>query len=305
MKLTLRQIRYFVATAEIGQISQAALALHVSQSAVTSAIQMLESLISRPLFIRSQQGVVLTDSGRHFLSHAYAVLHHLEEAVNLPDASKEIEGTLRLAASFTVMGYFLPFHLQRLSQWYSRLNIQIHEARRQQIEQGLLNHRFDIALVLTDNLTHPDIIAETLFTSERRLWLSAQHPLLQYESLSLENLLDEAFIMLTVDEAEQSAMRYWNQAGLQPKIKLRTESVESVRSMVANGFGISILSDLVYRPWSLEGKRIETRALRHQTHPMPVGLAWLRDIPFTPIMHLFRDYFRSIFQAPNLLGYRR
>lgn len=53
MSFTLRQVRYFIATAEVGQISQAAIHLNISQSAVTSAIQELESLLGVSLFIRS------------------------------------------------------------------------------------------------------------------------------------------------------------------------------------------------------------------------------------------------------------
>ena len=52
MSLTLRQVRYFVATAEIGQISQAAIHLNISQSAVTTAIKELEAMLGAQLFAR-------------------------------------------------------------------------------------------------------------------------------------------------------------------------------------------------------------------------------------------------------------
>lgn len=64
MALTLRQVRYFIATAEFGQISQAAIHLNISQSAVTSAIQELEGMLGVALFTRTAQGMNLTDSGR-------------------------------------------------------------------------------------------------------------------------------------------------------------------------------------------------------------------------------------------------
>ncbi len=304
MGITFRQIRYFVATAEIGQISQAAIQLNISQSAVTSAIQTLEASINSPLFIRSQQGVTLTDAGRQFLNHAYTVLRNIDDALNISQATPKMQGSINLAASYTVMGYFLPFHLQRLSHWYPNLVFQVHETERQNIEQGLLTEQFDMALVLTSNLTHPDVISETLINSKRRLWLPAGHPFLRHEHLDLADLASEPFIMLTVDEADQSAMRYWMQTGLEPNIMLRTSSVESVRSMVANGQGISILSDLVYRPWSLERKRIETRTLHEQVHPMSVGLAWRRGITFTPAMEACRNYFHSAFLTPQLAASR-
>jgi DNA-binding transcriptional LysR family regulator len=62
---------------------------------------------------------------------------------------------------------------------------------------------------------------------------------------------EEPYIMLTVDEAAQTAMKYWSQSLYRPRVTLRTSSVEAVRSMVAGGEGVAILSDMVYRPWSL------------------------------------------------------
>ncbi|MFP3480811.1 LysR substrate-binding domain-containing protein, partial [Burkholderia sp. SIMBA_057] len=84
----------------------------------------------------------------------------------------------------------------------------------------------------------------------------AHHPLLKRESVTLASVAPEPFVMLTVDEAAQTAMRYWNETAWRPNVILRTSSVEAVRSMVANGSGVAILSDMVYRPWSLEGRRI-------------------------------------------------
>ncbi|MEX5589812.1 LysR family transcriptional regulator [Pseudomonas urmiensis] len=299
MSLTLRQVRYFVATAEIGQISQAALHLNISQSAVTTAIKELEAMLGALLFQRSAQGMSLTDAGRHFLNRAYVILRSVDDALNSPLPDVRASGLLRLAASYTVIGYFLPHHLQRLEHWHPDVLIEVHEQERSAIEQGLLEGRFDMAVVLTANLTHPDIVSETLFNSERRLWLPSHHPLCERSAVSLADVAQQPYILLTVDEAEQSAMRYWQQAGQQPDVRVRTSSVEAVRSMVANGSGVAILSDLVHRPWSLEGKRIETVTISDQVTPMSVGLAWHRERELSPAMHALRSYFHAAFMAPQ------
>lgn len=305
MALTLRQLRYFSATAELGQISQAAIHLNISQSAVTSAIQELESLLGASLFVRSAQGMALTDAGRHFLNHAYGILRGVDDALNSALPDHRASGELRIAASYTVIGYFLPHHLQRLAQLYPEVTVAVHEQERQAIEEALLDRRIDMAVVLTANLTHEDIVSETLFNSERRLWLPSGHPLRDRPNVSLADVAREPYVLLTVDEAEQSARRYWRQSGLEPQVRLRTSSVEAVRSMVANGSGVAILSDLVYRPWSLEGKRLETRTLVEPITPMSVGLAWHREHSLTPAMQAFRSYFHSAFLAPQQLGARR
>lgn len=305
MSLTLRQVRYFVATAEIGQISQAAIHLNISQSAVTTAIKELESMLGTLLFQRSAQGMSLTDAGRHFLNHAYVILRSVDDALSSPMPNACAKGVLNLAASYTVIGYFLPHHLQRLEQLHPAVQIKVHERERQAIEHGLLDGCFDMAVVLTANLTHPDIVSETLFNSERRLWVPSRHRLCEQPLVSLADIAREPFILLTVDEAEESAMRYWRQARQQPDVRVRTSSVEAVRSMVANGSGVAILSDLVHRPWSLEGKRIETRTVSDGVPPMSVGLAWHRERELNPVMQVVRTYFNEAFLAPQSMAVRR
>ena len=105
--------------------------------------------------------------------------------------------------------------------------------------------------------------------------------------------------MLTVDEAAQTAMKYWNRTAFHPNVILRTSSVEAVRSMVANGTGIAILSDMVYRPWSLEGKRIETLLLEDTVPTMSVGLAWRKEMEITPAIQAVREYFKHAFMEPR------
>jgi DNA-binding transcriptional LysR family regulator len=64
----------------------------------------------------------------------------------------------------------------------------------------------------------------------------------------------------------------WAEAGVRPSSLMRTSSMEAVREMVALGLGVTILSDMVFRPWSLDGRRIRTVPLAHPIPPMEVGL---------------------------------
>jgi len=66
---------------------------------------------------------------------------------------------------------------------------------------------------------------------------------------------------------------------VRPTISFRTRSVEAVRSLVATGAGLAILPSLVYRPWSLEGDRIEIRDVSGNLPSVQVGLAWRRGAP--------------------------
>lgn len=299
MSLTLKQLKYFVAAAELGQISQAAIQLNISQSAVTAAIRELEQTLGRPLFTRSAAGVTLTGTGRGFLNHAYTILSSVDEALRMPDTAEGIQGRLLLAASYTVIGYFLPYHLHRLAQRQPQLDIQLHELNRSAIEEGLIAHRYDMAVLLTSNVVNPELAIEPFFGSPRRLWVPAGHPLLARDTVTLADVAREPFIMLTVDEAAHTALRYWSGTPFRPTVRLRTSSVEAVRSMVANGGGVAVLSDMVYRPWSLEGRRIETIQLKDSIPPMNVGLAWRKGAEITPAMQAVRDHFRHTYALPR------
>jgi len=299
MSISLRQIRYFVSTAEQGQISQAALDLSISQSAITTAIKEIERIIGVELFVRSSQGMELTPAGRQFLFHAYDILNKVSEAISLSVPANNLEGSLTVAATYTVIGYFLPSHLEKLKRIFPKLSIQLVELNREAIEEGLLSSRYDIAVLLTSNVLNADLSTETLLGSRRRLWVAGKHPLLQRQSSGLKEVAEEPYIMLTVDEAAHTSMKYWSATPYQPSVFLRTSSVEAVRSMVANGQGVAILSDMVLRPWSLEGKRIETIVLRDPIPAMDVGLAWRRGATFSPSMDAFRSYFRQAFHLPD------
>jgi DNA-binding transcriptional LysR family regulator len=77
---------------------------------------------------------------------------------------------------------------------------------------------------------------------------------------------------------------------LTPRAVLTTSSIEAVRSLVAAGVGVTILSDMVYRPWSLEGQRIELRRLVEPVPSMNVGLAWARSHPLSATATTFRAF---------------
>lgn len=304
MSLSLRQVKYFVAAAEIGQVSQAAIYLNISQSAVTTAIQELERILKAQLFVRTPQGMALTDSGRHFLNHAYTILGAVEDAINDPAPTNQINGTLNIAASFTIIGYVLPHHIKRLAMAYPNLTIKLHECNHKEIEKGLVNGQFDMSLVAASNIDSDKIVLENLLNSPRHLWLPSGHPLAEKENIAFTDIADEPYILLNVDEAEKVGEKYWKQHKHPLNTRLVTISIEAVRNMVANGIGITILSDMVFRPWSLEGKRIVTKNLVTPVPPLSVGLAWSENMEMTPARRCFQEYFRRTYLTPQVVASR-
>ena len=276
MTPTLRQIRYFIAAAEAGQLSKAAMEVNVSQSAITTAVKSLEALIGTALFDRHSGGVSLTYEGSLFLNHARGIINSVEEAIRIPRrVQQDVRGSFNLAVTYTVAGYFLPPLLSRFTHAFPNAVVNLIEADRQSIEQGLISGTFDLAVMLTSNIiNHDELSHSVMLRSRRRLWLNEGHRFVNNKLITLEEISQEPYIMLTVDEASNTAQRYWNRTPFQPRTLFRTSSVEAIRSMVANGMGVSILSDMVYRPWSLEGKRVDVMEVNDIIPTMDVGLAW-------------------------------
>jgi DNA-binding transcriptional LysR family regulator len=299
MTLSIKQVRYFIAAADAGQVSQAAIELNVSQSAVTAAIKQLEEDLGVRLFERQPTGVALTAEGARFLQHARIIMAAVNEATSAPlteDSSHT--GHVRIGVTYTVAGYFMPRHYARFLRNYPRITVELRELPREAIERGIVDRTLDIAVMLVSNLADKTRIAsETLLRSRRRLWLPVEHPLLNSENVTLTDVAQEPYVMLTVDEAMHTAGKYWAKAGLEPRMVVKTSSVEAVRSMVAAGMGVTVLSEMVYRPWSLEGQRIETRNVIGDIPSMDVGLAWNRAVQQAPAARVFHDFMSMTFSG--------
>ncbi len=295
IRFTLRQLQYFAAAARSGQISLAATESNVTQSTMTAAIAELERVLGTRLFDRSRSGVSLTHEGHLFLQHADAVIEVAGDASRQPLRSRsEVAGTLQLAASYTVLGYFLLPFVAKFQKQHPGARIVPVELDRARIEAGIAEGCVELAVALTSNLREPRRFERLkLARSRRQLWVSDKHPLTEPAQVWLQDVAPYAYILPMVDEGDAAALRYWEQAGLQPASLLRTSSMEAVREMVALGLGVTILSDMVFRPWSLDGRRIRAVTLRNPIPPMEIGLIWAKGQRLSPVAQAFRSYLEA------------
>lgn len=206
--ISIRQIRYFVAAAETGQISRAAIQMGVSQSAVTAAVKQIEAEVGARLLERHAHGVTLTLEGGRFIRHARSILVSLSAAMKLEKPAPTAEGRIRVGVTYTVAGYFLPQHLVRFARNHPSVTVELNEAPRAAIEADLVAGRLDTAVLLVSNLGDTGRIdSEILIRSRRRLWTAADHPLQRAETVRLADIAREPYVMLTVDEAADTAGR--------------------------------------------------------------------------------------------------
>jgi DNA-binding transcriptional LysR family regulator len=276
MPFTIRQLQYFVAVAERGTVSGAAQNLSISQSSVTEAIKELENDLGVQLFDRHARGLTITHKGQQFLRHATRILTDVSDAKRtLADEPGVKAGRLSLGVTSLVAGYVLSDVLSRYRRAYPETEVTALEDNGEYLEHLLIGGELDVAVMVTSNLRDKMALqAEILEVSPYRLWLPISHRLSSADIISMEDIAKEPLIMLTVDEIEENTGKLLSAIGARPNVAFRTRSVEAVRSLVATGAGIALLPDLVYRPWSLEGDRIESRDVSGQLPNVQVGIVW-------------------------------
>lgn len=289
MAFTLRQLQFFVAAAEQASVSGAARALSISQSSITEAIQSLEDDLGVMLFERKARGLELTHKGSLFLRHAGQILADVSTArMAFREEAGEVGGNLSLGVTSLVAGYVLSDILSRFRRAYPRVEVSAIEDNADYLQHLLIGGELDVAVVLTSSIRDRAAMqVESLLVSPYRLWLPTGHRLNDAEAIHLDDLAGEQLIALTVDEIEESTRRLMAALSVKPNIAFRTRSVEAVRSLVATGAGVALLPSLVYRPWSLEGDRIEIRDVSGDLPSVQVGLVWRKGAPLSQVARNF------------------
>ena len=276
MAFTLRQVQYFVAVAEQGSVTRAAQNLSISQSSVTEALKELETDLGVALFERHPRGLTITHNGHQFLRHATKILASVSDArTSFSGQQSALSGTLNIGVTSLVAGYVLSDLLARYRRACPGIEVSAIEDNGGYLEHLLVGGELDVAVMVISNLRDRMALqAEILETSPYRLWLPMGHPLVSADIISVADIDREPLIMLTVDEIEENTGKLLSALGARPHVAFRTRSVEAVRSLVATGAGVALLPDLVYRPWSLEGDRIESRDVSGSLPVVQVGMVW-------------------------------
>ncbi len=276
MAFTLRQLQYFIAVAEQGSVTRAAQNLSISQSSVTEAIKELEGDLGVELFERHPRGLSITHNGHQFLRHATKILGTVSDARNaFSETQENTGGTLNIGVTSLVAGYVLSDLLARYRRACPGVEVSAIEDNGSYLEHLLIGGELDVAVMVISNLRDRMALqAEILETSPYRLWMPMGHSLVSADIISIADIAREPLIMLTVDEIEENTGKLLSALGARPHVAFRTRSVEAVRSLVATGAGVALLPDLVYRPWSLEGDRIESRDVSGALPVVQVGMVW-------------------------------
>ncbi len=244
--MELDQLRYFTRVAELGNFTRAAEELHVSQSALSRAIQRLEEELGRPVFERKARTVALTDAGTLVYARAQQVLTIIEDTkAELVDDGQS--GRLRLGAIPTVAPYFLPGLLQQFSQQLPRATLLVQEETTDHLIKRCQDGDLDLAiLAFPIPARHLDV--EELFDEELFLVLPPEHALLARQQIRLSDLEPYPFVLL--DEAHclsETITSFCRQRQFHPVAVERTSQLTMVQELVSLSHGISMIPAMARR----------------------------------------------------------
>lgn len=295
MKFTLRQLEFYIALAETLQVSKAASRCHVSQSSMTVALRNLEETVNAQLFLRQPKGIQLTAAGERFLAHARKIMNDsrfaLEDLLNQPETTT---GVVHVGIAETLSAYLLPEILHEIESRFPLIEILFQEAQAPELLSALRNQQVDFCLLLTSNIPHDDDLeVETFIRSLRQLWTSIDHPLLGKPEITLSDVAQTPYLMLSTDEYPGVIGDHFKNSGFTPDVCFRSNSFEAVRSLVAQGKGVTMLSDLVYRPWALNGLRVARRTINDCITYMDVGVVKSVNRPLSPASQRLVDFMRQ------------
>jgi DNA-binding transcriptional LysR family regulator len=148
MRYTLRQIEYFIATAETGSITLASERVNISQPSISTAIAHLEEELGTQLFVRRHaQGLSLTSAGRLLLVEAKRLVEQAEYIYSVAsEVGERVRGQLSLGCFITLAPMVMPELSHSFTSSYPETRIIQTVADHEQLLQRLLNAELDVAI---------------------------------------------------------------------------------------------------------------------------------------------------------------
>jgi Transcriptional regulator len=270
--LDIRRMRVLQEVIARGSFSGAAESLHLSQSAVSQQIAVLEREVGIPLLARTSDGPKLTGAGEALMSHGDAVMCRIEEAERELAQIAGLEGgRLRLASFPTASATLMTRALSLFRQRFPKIELQFSEDEPEDAFPGLKRGDFDLAVVF-DYPDFPldfarDVEAELIYEEPMRVALPPGHPLAGAKSVRLSDLADEDWLCGALPSScRDQVIELCRAAGFEPRISFRSEDYEVIKGFVAEGLGVAILPELAGGH-----PGIELRAVRGQK---PVRRVW-------------------------------
>jgi DNA-binding transcriptional LysR family regulator len=238
----LRQLEILRAVAETGSFTSAGQRLHLSQSAVSRQILLLEDELNEQLFLRLGRRVRITAVGQTLLGLSNRLLEDLEQTrASILESQQRVSGTLRLVGGMTVCLYVFPALLKAFRREYPGVDVKLTPGTTPSLVRQLRGGTADLGL-LTLPVDDPNLISVHVMREELLLVTSPTHPLARRKTIAPQDLARQPFVLFEAGSASRGTIEeFFVKQEIAPKVVTETENVEIIKALVQIGMGITII----------------------------------------------------------------
>lgn len=292
MSLTLQQLRYAVAVAEAGSISQAADKLFISQPSLSAAIQEIEKSVGRMLFKRTSRGMQLTADGAEFLGYAQQVLQQMDMLENNYSTEKSARKRFSVSTQHYTFAANAFVELVKNAD-YASYEFSLLEGRTSEIIENVRSMKSELGIIYLSSfnesvirkvLADDGLIFTALFTVSPHVFLCRTHPLADRAEVTLAELED--YPCITYDQGLDNSF-YFSEELLSTR-QMKKHIIVSDRAALVNfliGLNAYTISTGIY-PAYLHGKDIISVPLDADEH-MEVGIIQNRHAVVSSLGELY------------------
>ena len=240
--MTLNELRYIVAVAQERSFGRAAAKCFVSQPALSVAIQKLEEELGAQLFERGKSEVSVTPVGERVVEQAQLVLEEAARIRELARAGRnQLVGPFKLGVIYTVAPYLLPDLIPALRVRAPEMPLELEENLTEVLETELKSGRLDAAIIALP-FAPPGVATVFLYEEPFQVVVPSGHKWAKRKSVHPDELVGEHAILLNVGHCfRDQVLDACPELNRQDVPTARTNSLETVRNMVASGLGVSVL----------------------------------------------------------------
>ena len=242
--MELRQLKYFIKTAETLNFSEAASSLYITQSTLSQQVRTLEDELGCPLFHRDSHSVVLTEYGERMLPLARQTVIDADTCKSqIKDLQEVLTGTLNIGSTFS-FGPILKESVKRFINEYPGIHLNVTSRSMEELMEKLRRREVDLVMAFRPNVPFDDIESRILFEDHLSVIMRKDHPLSDRESLSVEELRRHRLAMPTKGlQARNLIDKYINFDNSDFVVSLEINAVYSLLDVVESSNLLTILSD--------------------------------------------------------------
>ena len=271
--MDLRQLEILQAIADTGSFTACGKKLHVSQSAISRQILLLEDELGEPLFLRIGRQVRMTPAAESLVQLGQRVFLDVRETVgSITDRTRELRGTLRLSGGMTVCLYVFPPLLKHLRRVHPQLDVRLTVALAGRSVQEIRGGRVDAGL-LTLPVQETDLVTVPALREELLLVTAPTHPLAKRRKVQARDLAGLPFILFEAGSATRRVIdNFFASQSIEPTVVMDTENVEIIKAMVKTGLGVGIVP---YQAVAREVKAGQLFCARIEGHELVRETGWV------------------------------